>query len=205
MGALRPVSTAAEGSGRRLAALALMLGFALTPSMAGADAREGTVWRAEEWTDLGGRTWTSADLEGRVVLLDFWATWCPPCLAEIPELRKLHERYGERGLVLVGVALDTLERRRLRAFLLRHGMEWPQVHAPEGTDSELARRFAVEAVPATILVDRAGRVVARDLPGPALDAVVSTLLALPEPPEESTPKSPSKDEKSSYIADRTLD
>ncbi len=158
------------------------LGFlgALTLSLVSAGAEEppASVWQDVAWTDLAGRQWTRAELEGRVVLLDFWATWCAPCLAELPHLEELHERYADRGFVLLGVALDTLDRRRLRSFLHRHDVRWPQVHESRGTDGEAARAFGVEAVPSTVLVDRSGRVVARGFRGPALAAAVDALLGL---------------------------
>lgn len=156
-----------------LGALALGLLAALTVLPAAADS----IWRAEEWTDIEGRTWAAGDLEGQVVLLDFWATWCAPCLAELPHLRELHGRHGEEGLLIFGIALDTTDRRRLRSFLLRHDIEWPQVHEPAGVEAEIARRFGVEAVPVTVLVDRRGRVIARDLRGKALAKVIGTLLS----------------------------
>ena len=155
-----------------------------TPSGTSADAS--SIWRSEEWTDFSGRRWTSRDLEGAVVVLDFWATWCTPCLAELPHLRRLDAAHGDRGLVLVGVALDTIERRELRAFLLRHDIVWPQVHVPRGVEAELARRFGIEAVPATLLVDRRGRIVARDLRGRALRAAVESLLDIGSDSPRST-------------------
>lgn len=153
----------------------LTMTLATAPSAAASSAGE-SLWRAEEWTDFEGRTWTAEDLAGRVVLLDFWATWCAPCLAELPHLRDLHERYGDRGLVIIGVALDAIERRDLRSFLLRHDVDWPQVHERDGTGAAFAQRFAVEAVPVTVLVDREGRMIARDLRGKALAKVIGTLL-----------------------------
>ncbi|MEM9556284.1 MAG: TlpA disulfide reductase family protein [Acidobacteriota bacterium] len=155
-----------------LAALVAVLGAGVPAPHASAES----IWRAEEWTDLEGHTWTAEDLEGRIVVLDFWATWCAPCLAELPNLRDLHERFGKHGLEIVGVALDTIDKRALRSFMLRHSVVWTQVHVPSGTGSEIARRFGVEAVPVTVLVDRRGRVIARDLHGEALAAVVATLL-----------------------------
>ena len=175
MGVLRPPrrrrSSGAARRGLLAALVAVLAGGVLAPPAAAE-----SIWRAEEWTDLEGRTWTAGDLEGRLVLLDFWATWCPPCLAELPNLRDLHGRYGGRGLEIVGVALDAIERRALRSFALRHGVGWTQVHEPTGTGSEIARRFGVEAVPVTVLVDRRGHVIARNLHGEALAAVIATLL-----------------------------
>jgi len=136
-----------------------------------------SIWHEEEWTDLSGHTWRAGELEGRFVLLDFWATWCAPCLAELPHLRRLDEGYGRDDLLIVGIALDALDRRGLRSFLLRHGVAWPQVHEKRGVESEIARRFGVEALPATVLVDREGRVIARDLRGRALAIVLDTLIS----------------------------
>ena len=135
-----------------------------------------SIWRSEEWTDIEGNTWTAEQLEGQVVLLDFWATWCTPCLAELPNLRQLQAEYGGEGLLIVGIALDAIDRRGLRSFLLRHDIDWPQVHRSDGVASELAQRFGVEAVPVTLLIDRQGRIIARDLRGEALAKVVDTLV-----------------------------
>ena len=162
------------------------------PLASDATAPDGTprdapsIWRSEEWTDLSGRRWTSEDLDGAVVVLDFWATWCAPCLAEMPNLRRLEAAHRERGLVLVGIALDTIDRRRLHSFLLRHEVTWPQVHVRLGFGGEVARRFGVETVPATLLVDRQGRIVARDLRGRALEAAVEALLDVEHEPSRSS-------------------
>lgn len=141
----------------------------------------GSIWSTIRWVDLDGKTWSATELEGRVVLLDFWATWCAPCLAELPNLRQLAEKHPSDDLVILGIALDTLDRARLRSFLRRHGMTWPQIHEPRGVDGEVARRFGVEAVPATFLVDRGGRLVARDLHGRALEVTISTLVRQKRP------------------------
>ena len=133
------------------------------------------IWDVAIW-DVAGRSFTADDFANKVVLLDFWATWCAPCLAELPHLRQLDERFADDDFVILSVALDAIDRRTLRSFLLRHDMSWPQVHEPTGVDSGLAKRFAVEAVPVTVLVDRQGRLIARDLRGQALQAVVETLL-----------------------------
>ncbi|MEM6455899.1 MAG: TlpA disulfide reductase family protein [Acidobacteriota bacterium] len=130
---------------------------------------------AAMWTDLDGQVWTPDARAGRVVVLDFWATWCAPCLAELPHLRALDARHGDDDLLILGIALDAIDRPRLRAFLSRHGVTWPQIHAPTGASSPLARRFGVGAVPVTVVIDRKGRIVARDLRGEALAAVVEAL------------------------------
>lgn len=155
------------------------------------------------WTDLDGREWAAEDLEGRVVVLDFWATWCAPCLAEFPHLRRLEDRYGDRGLVLMGVSLDTLDKGALRSFVLRHDLTWPQIHQSRGFAGELPRHFQVETVPATLVFDPQGRLVARDLRGRGLEAAVEALLDLaPARGSERTPvlASPSEDDLSNREA-----
>ncbi len=136
-----------------------------------------SVWESFAARDLEGRLWTSSELAGRVVLLDFWATWCAPCLAEIPTLRQAGERFGERGFLVLGVSMDRADRRELESFLHRQAIDWPQVHDGRGVDGPLARRFRVTTVPRTFLVDRAGRVVGVDLKGEVLLAALPALLA----------------------------
>lgn len=165
-----------------LALSALLLAGAALAQPAETNA---SVWKSTDWTDLQGRTWTAESLEGKVVLVDFWATWCAPCLAQLPHLKKLDERYRDDGLVILGIALDTLDRRQLHGFLQRHGVTWPQVHEPRSLGSEPARKFSVEAVPATRLIDRQGRLVAQDLKGRALEAAIEALLRLDSPASTS--------------------
>ena len=130
-------------------------------------------WRA---VDLDGRVWSSESLRGRVVLIDFWATWCAPCLAELPRLRRLHARYDTRDLVILGISLDRSSARDFRSWLQRQDIGWPQVREVGGYDSPLAALFGVEVLPASFLVGRDGRVVARDLRGASLTARVRELV-----------------------------
>lgn len=129
-----------------------------------------------EATDLDGRRWTPAELRGRVVVVDFWATWCPPCWAEIPILRRIHETWPEQVQIL-GISLDATERRTLMAWLDRWRVDWPQIWEKRGYDGALAQRFAVRTLPASLLVDPDGRVVAADLRGERLLAAVDSLLS----------------------------
>ena len=162
-------------------ALVLWLTLAALAAVVGSADPGSSIWESFEARDLEGRSWTAAELDGRVVLLDFWATWCAPCLAEIPTLREATERYGERGFLVLGVALDRGGRRELESFLRRQGIDWPQIHDGRGLDGPLARRFGVRAVPRTLLVDGAGRVVGVDLKGDVLLTALPALLPAPRP------------------------
>lgn len=129
---------------------------------------------ALEVVDLQGRRWTAADLRDRIVLIDFWATWCAPCLAQIPELKRLRDRHGRRFEVLA-ISLDARSRRDLIAWLNRQGITWPQVHDGRAFSSPVARGFRVTAVPASVLVVD-GRIAALNLRGDALQKTVERLV-----------------------------
>lgn len=158
-------------------ALALLAGLLTTappPGVADPATPSAAVsWRA---VDLDGRVWSSESLRGRVVLIDFWATWCAPCLAELPRLRQLHARYDTRDLVILGISLDRSSARDFRSWLQRQAIGWPQVREVGGYDSPLAAQFGVEVLPASFLVGRDGRLVGRDLRGESLTARVRQLV-----------------------------
>ena len=163
-------------------------GFALdggsSPGSAGLPVHQGgrgpglaEVWADLEVRDIDGRVWAAADLENRVVLLDFWATWCAPCLADFPHLERARAAYGDRGLVILSVSLDRSARRDLRSFGRRHGVTWPVVLDGRGAGGSVARRFQVEYPPRSLLFDRHGRLVAVDARGATLDAALRALFA----------------------------
>lgn len=93
------------------------------------------------------------DLRGKVVLLDFWGTWCPPCVASVPSLRNLHKKYEkEASLVMIGISSDS-EAEKWRAFIARNQMVWPQFW---DRDRRVQRAFAVRAFPTYIVIDHEG-------------------------------------------------
>jgi cytochrome c biogenesis protein CcmG, thiol:disulfide interchange protein DsbE len=119
---------------------------------------------------LAGDSITLAQMQGRVVLLNLWATWCFPCREEIPELQALHERYGEAGLDVVGVSIDSRGMQSaIREFADEFGVTYAVWHDP---DNRISQTFLAYGVPTTFLIDRAGvirwrhmGVVRRDDPG----------------------------------------
>jgi thiol-disulfide isomerase/thioredoxin len=104
--------------------------------------------------DLQGRQVSSADLRGKVVLIDFWATWCQPCRKEMPGYQKLLDRYGSRGFAVVGFKLDIMrDTEDPVLFARRIGVRYPLIVAAQ----ELKQRFGrIEGIPTTMLYDRQG-------------------------------------------------
>ena len=104
--------------------------------------------------DLQGREISSADLRGKVVLIDFWATWCQPCKREMPGYQKLVDRYGSRGLAVVGFKFDTMmDAEDPVLFARKIGVQYPLAVASD----DLKQKFGgIEGLPTTMLYDRQG-------------------------------------------------
>ena len=124
--------------------------------------------------DLHGKRWTANELRDRVVLIDFWATWCAPCLVQIPEFKRLRATYGDRFEVLA-ISLDSRSRRDLVAWLNRQEVTWPQIHDGRAFSSPSARKFGVAALPASLLVVN-GKVAATNLRGERLARAIADAL-----------------------------
>lgn len=143
---------------RGLGVLAALAGLALGSACSPRDAAvaETPASLAPEWTaeDLEGKARSLSELRGKVVLLDFWATWCAPCRAEIPEYIALQAKHAADGLVVVGMSLDTLPAEAVRAFVRKAGINYPVIL----TDGEIAATYGVQVLPTTVLIDREGRV-----------------------------------------------
>ena len=126
---------------------------------------------AFEATTLDGKPFKLSDLRGKVVLLDFWATWCAPCVAELPNVTKAHEQYSDDGLVAVGISFDR-DAKTLREYVAEKQLTRPQIWAQKADKGPLANLYGVSAISATFLVGPEGKVVAKDLPGDELQKAV---------------------------------
>jgi thiol-disulfide isomerase/thioredoxin len=105
--------------------------------------------------DLKGQTVRLTDFKGKVVLLNFWATWCPPCRAETPELIRWQREYGPKGLQIIGVTYPPTNRRKVRSFLRAFKVTYPVLLGARKTKSLFD---AGETLPFTVVIDRAGNV-----------------------------------------------
>ncbi|MEO5362260.1 MAG: TlpA family protein disulfide reductase [Magnetococcus sp. DMHC-8] len=114
-----------------------------------------------------GKTLRLTDLRGKVVLVNFWATWCPPCLEEIPELVRFQARYADKGVVVVGVDyMDQASHEQLLRFIAQHRINYPIVHGDAGKLGQLATALGgVFGLPVTKLLDRQGRLVSTQMGG----------------------------------------
>jgi len=128
----------------------------------------------QEW--LGGSPLSLEQLKGKVVLLDFWATWCKPCIAQFPKMRQWLETYGARGLVIIGVTdYSSQTRDDIVAFLDKHKLPWPVAIDPE---KRTQMDYGVSPIPHTVLIDRAGMVRLSHVGGKELEQVEKRIESL---------------------------
>jgi len=114
--------------------------------------------------------------EGKVVLLDFWATFCGPCIKEMPHLKRCYEKHRERGFEIVGFSLDQ-DQSRLTTYIEKNGIPWEIVFCQKGEADETVRLYKVVNIPASFLVDRNGIVRHVNLAGSDLEKAIEELLA----------------------------
>jgi DsbE subfamily thiol:disulfide oxidoreductase len=122
----------------------------------------GALMPAPSWAlqDADGKTIHSSDFKGKVVVLDFWATWCPPCKAEIPSFIALQKEYGKNGLAVIGVSVDEGGADVVKSFAQQSGMNYTVVLADDKTTQAFG---GIDAIPTTFIIDREGRIVTKHL------------------------------------------
>ena len=108
---------------------------------------------------------------GKVVLIDFWASWCIPCIQEVPLLKKLQEKYKNQGLQIVGVSVDS-DREKWQGALDKHQPAGIQISELKGWESVSRVDYGVQAIPFTVLIDASGKILARNPHGPLLEEII---------------------------------
>jgi len=127
------------------------------------------------FTDLEGNEVDLAKMKDKVILIDFWATWCGPCVAEMPNVIETYNKHNEAGFDVIGVSLDE-DKAALKQFIERNKMPWPQYFDGKGWANEIAQRFGIGSIPATFLIGKDRKVVASNLRGEALEEAVTEAL-----------------------------
>jgi thiol-disulfide isomerase/thioredoxin len=134
---------------------------------------------------LEGKPFDIETRRGKVVLVDFWATWCMPCREELPRLKRIYDRYHDDGLEVIGVSLDT-SKDKVSDFVKREGISWPQIYTDipgeQGWENPLLYQYTVRSIPYTLLVDRKGTIVASGLIGSSLEDAVENVMVGGNPP-----------------------
>ena len=116
-----------------------------------------------------------AKMNGKVVLVDFWATWCGPCIAEMPNVIAAYEKYKDKGFEVIGISLDD-NRDDFDQYIEQNGITWPQHYDGKKWQNEIALQYKITGLPATYLIGKDGKIIATDLRGGALEAQLEKLL-----------------------------
>lgn len=125
-------------------------------------------------SDMNGKEIQLSDFKGKVVLLDFWATWCGPCIEDLPNIVSVYEKYHKDGFDIIGIPLEQqpVDKDKFTKFLSDHKMPWPQI-----LDSKnIGMAYGVTAIPCTILITKEGKIAAVDLRGDSLEPAVKLAL-----------------------------
>ncbi|MBK7668859.1 MAG: TlpA family protein disulfide reductase [Sphingobacteriaceae bacterium] len=148
----------------------MMVKMTANPFKAGAVAPEINL------PDPNGKNIALSSLKGKVVLVDFWASWCGPCRKEMPNVVAAYKKYKSKGFEIYGVSLDK-ERQAWVDAIKKDGITWIQVSELTYWNSVAAKAYNVQGIPFTVLLDKEGKVIAKDLRGAQLDSAIENALA----------------------------
>ena len=126
------------------------------------------------FTAIDGRKIDATKMKGKVVLVDFWATWCGPCIAELPDLKKTYAKYNNKGLEIIGISLDH-SKDKLTKFIAKEEIPWPQQFDGLGWENEFAVKYGIRGIPTMWLIDKQGNLVDKNARA-TLDSKIEKLL-----------------------------
>lgn len=117
----------------------------------------------------------SVPQDNKITLLEFWATWCGPCMGEIPHLKSIQSKYSADDLQIIGISLDT-NPKKVEQFIRSKKMSWPQIIQPKEWDGEITKKYNVLGIPATYIISKNGKIIAKDLRGEELEKEIANLM-----------------------------
>jgi len=126
-------------------------------------------------TDTNGKRVSLSDYRGKVTLLDFWATWCGPCILEMPNVKRAYDAFHGKGFDILGVSLDR-DTTSAPKYARENGMSWKHISDGKWWKADIAVLYKIQAIPASFLLDKEGRIIARDLRGDDLFRAVEKAL-----------------------------
>jgi thiol-disulfide isomerase/thioredoxin len=129
-----------------------------------------------QFTATDGSSVNMSELRGKVVLVDFWASWCPDCIREMPVVRQTYQKYRDRGFTIIGISFDKDEQ-ALANFVARKLIPWPQYFDGKGWENDFATRYGVHAIPEMWLINQRGEVASTDISVEELEQKTEQLLS----------------------------
>ncbi len=146
-----------------------------------------------DFTATDGTRVTSEALRGRIVIIDFWATWCGPCVQSMPHMIKLNQEYASQGVQVLGVSLDS-NRRSMESFIKQRNMPWPQYFDGKGWNNTMAKAWGVKGIPRIFILSPEGEVLWAGHPANMDSAFQDALKNHPPSPPQEADNSPSMNE-----------
>jgi peroxiredoxin len=128
-------------------------------------------------TDMDGKPLSPSQYLGQVLLIEFWAAWCPDCHVQLPKVMALYNQYHAQGFAVIGISLDEADRNKVTSYLQSEKIPWPQYYDGKYWDNALAVKYGVHFTPQNYLLNRQGVIIGKDLEGDALVRAMQQAMA----------------------------